>query len=290
MLNEYRHRFDIKRRELVRVPITELITANDLLLKDLTGQLEQSLKISDVVGGESFSQFKENVSQLSTLLGKNIHKLKRWSDLNRHILFGTYGDISDILVHDWPTVRAGLRSSLYGEKEPIPVGVDDLAELVHDKPRGIVATKLNWERLVDEEFERLIFAIISSEPSYENLEWLTKTNAPDSGRDLSAYRVHSDPISGSHRVRLIIQCKHWQSKSVRPSDIATLREQLSTWEPPRVDVCVVATSGRFTTEAIRIIEQQNQSDRALRIEMWADSHLERILASKPHIIATFELR
>jgi len=61
-------------------------------------------------------------------------------------------------------------------------------------------------------------------------------------------------------------------------------------EPPRVEVCVIATSGRFTTDAVGLIESHNQSDTSLRIEMWPESHLERLLASRPWIIAEFDLR
>lgn len=155
---------------------------------------------------------------------------------------------------------------------------------------GPVATKLLWENLTDVDFERLIFALISSEQGYENPEWLMKTNAPDRGRDLSVYRVHTDALGGTIRQRVIIQCKHWLTKSVGSSEIAMLREQMKLWEPPRVDVHVIATSGRFTSDAVTIIERQNHSDSALRIEMWTESHLERLLASRPAIIAEFSLR
>ncbi len=65
---------------------------------------------------------------------------------------------------------------------------------------------------------------------------------------------------------------------------------MKLWEPPRVDVHVIATSGRFTSDAVAMIEKHNHSDTALRIEMWTDSHLERLLAARPAIIAEFALR
>jgi hypothetical protein len=132
--------------------------------------------------------------------------------------------------------------------------------------------------------------LISSETGYENPQWLMKTNAPDKGRDLSVYRVINDSLGGTIRHRVIIQCKHWLSKSIGPSDVATLKEQMKLWEPPRVDVHVIATSGRFTTDAVSIIEKHNQSDNALRIEMWPESHLEMLLASRPAIIGQYNLR
>ena len=290
LLREYRYRFNQKRRELIRDALTELIDAIDANLRNLSKLLEAETVSNDLVTDDQFDELKQNVAQIDTLLGSSVAKPARWSDLHRHMHFGMLGDLHDIVKHDWPSVKAGLRKSLYGEREPVPVEIEDLGVLVSTRPRGPVATKLKWASLTDEEFERLLFALISSEKGYENPEWLMKTNAPDRGRDLSVFRIYTDPLGGTVRHRVIIQCKHWQSKSVGPTEIATLKEQMKLWEPPRVDVHVVATSGRFTSDAVAIIEKHNHSDSSLRIEMWPESHLERLLASRPAIIAEFELR
>ncbi|MBB4373574.1 hypothetical protein GGD63_006397 [Bradyrhizobium sp. cir1] len=174
--------------------------------------------------------------------------------------------------------------------DPIPVNVGDLGELIASKPSGPIPTKLNWAKLTEEESERLIFSLIAGEPGYENPEWLTQTRAADKGRDLSVTRVAKDGLSGHLRARVIIQCKHWLERSISPTDVALLKEQMALWEPPRVDVLIIATSGRFTTDAVVAIEKQGQSDRALRIEMWPESHLEMLLAARPALIAEFELR
>ena len=44
-------------------------------------------------------------------------------------------------------------------------------------------------------------------------------NAPDRGRDISCERVIFDTLSGTRNQRVIIQAKHWLSKSVRVSDV-----------------------------------------------------------------------
>ena len=80
-------------------------------------------------------------------------------------------DLHDIILHDWPSVKAGLRKSHYGETEPLPVEVDDIGTLVRKKPRGPVTTKLRWDDLTAEDFERLIFTLLSSEAGYENPQW-----------------------------------------------------------------------------------------------------------------------
>ena len=65
---------------------------------------------------------------------------------------------------------------------------------------------------------------------------------------------------------------------------------MSLWGEPRVDVLIIATSGRFTADAVQWTEEYNASDRALRIELWPESHFERLLASRPALIAEFDLR
>ncbi|AXC12028.1 hypothetical protein ACPOL_2715 [Acidisarcina polymorpha] len=48
---------------------------------------------------------------------------------------------------------------------------------------------------------------------------------------------------------------------------------MELWQPPRVDDLIIATTWRFTVDAISLVEQHNQADRALHIHMWSDSHL-----------------
>jgi hypothetical protein len=280
-LREYRFKFNKKRLALIQDVLSELI---DLVDTDI-----RNLKFNP--NSDSFwDALRDHVNQIDTLLGSSVKRPQRWSDLRRHLHFGSLGDFQDIKQIDWPNVKAGLRKSLYEVNDPIIVKVKDLSDLVASRPHGPVATKLKWEGLPPDKFERLIFALISAESGYENPEWLMHTNAPDRGRDLSVTRVVVDPLAGTIRSRVIIQCKHWLSRSVALDDVTTLIGQMKLWEPPRVDIHVIATSGRFTSDAVAYIERNNQSDTALRIEMWPESHLERLLAARPSLIAEFRLR
>jgi Restriction endonuclease len=206
-----------------------------------------------------------------------------------------------VRLRDWlldhPSIDPGVRfdpnappPSFDFPKGPASAHQKQLSELQEATSRGLFAAKLPWVRLDATEFERLIFSLVSAEPGYENPLWLMQTNAPDRGRDLSVERIMVDPLGGTRRCRVIIQCKHWQHRSISTSDIATLKEQMSLWEPPRVDVHIIATSGRFTSDAVAAIERHNQSDTALRIEMWPDSHIERLVAARPALRAAFGLK
>jgi hypothetical protein len=290
-LRQYRLQLHSKRRELVRDRIISVSDEVDHLLSALS--LVSSGKETNahmaMLADSEWPLLKERVAELNTLIGQG-ERPSGWSDLQRHLHFGMVTDLHDIHERDWPSVKAGLRLNLYADNEPVPIDVADLGEIVASRPKGHVPTKLNWATLSDEEFERLMFALISDSPGYENPEWLQQTRAADRGRDLSVFYVERDPLSGVRRFRVIIQCKHWLSRSVSGTDVSVTRDQMVHWQPPRIDRLVFATTGRFTADAISLVEANNQSDRALTIEMWPDSHLERLLAARPHLIGQFKLR
>jgi len=288
VLREYRFRLKAKRRELVRSRMLILIDHVDELLRTLGTSSERESRNRQ--GSEpTLSRLREAVGELDTLLGSN-PRPPRWNDLRRHLHFGMVGDLIDVEKLDWPAVKPSLVSDLYDQDDPLPVAVSDLAEVVAARPQGSVTTQLDWAILSDEAFERLIFVLIAHTDGYENPEWLQQTHAPDRGRDLSVTKVDQDALAGIQRQRVIIQCRHWQSRSVGVADISEVMSQMELWQPPRVDRLVFATTGRFTADAVRFVEQHNQGDSALQINLWPDSHLERLLASRPHLVAQFGLR
>jgi len=155
-------------------------------------------------------------------------------------------------------------------------------------PAGARVSPLRWQKLADAGFERLIFDLVSSARGYENAQWLTHTNAADRGRDISVDRLSIDSLSGTRRFRVIVQCRH--KKCVGVGEVSQLKEQMALWEPPRVDELIIATSGRFSTDAVQWIEKQNESNHSLRIIMWPDSHLEKLLAQRPYLLDSSNLR
>lgn len=289
-LAEYRYRLNKKRRPLIRTALSSVIAETDEILNALRSQYEPETEISRTVEAPEWDVLRDGFKQIDVLLGSSIQRPVRWNDLKRHLYFGKVGDLLDILRLDWPDVKSGISKQLYDDDEPLPVEVEDLGTLAASHPGGTVTTKLSWKRLSAEDFERLVFALISSTKGYENPAWLMHTNAPDRGRDLSVMRAIIDPLTGVMRSRIIIQCKHWISRSISGSDVSEVKDQMVHWEPPKVDVLIIATSGRFTSDAVDLIDKHNSADRALRIEMWPESHLEQLLASRPALIAQFRLR
>ncbi len=152
-----------------------------------------------------------------------------------------------------------------------------------------MSTGLNWSVLDAEGFERLLHNVLATTDGYENAELLMATNAPDRGRDLSVNRHTADQLAGSRFARIMIQCKHYLSRSVSVSEASDAVAKCETWTAPPFDELAIATSGHFTADAVTWIEARNQSNR-LQVEMWPRSRLEMILADRAALVEEFKLR
>jgi hypothetical protein len=284
---DYRFQMSRQRAVLVRNRTRELVGDIDLMLPDLAKRTERN---GDRVVDPAWDQFRQSFDEIVRLIGASIVKKAEWYDLSRHIHFGQGGDLHDIAETDWPSVREDIEAAMYDELEPLPVQLADLADLASAKPAGSVQTKLSWQTLAADEFERLIFNIFRETSGYENPRWLMHTNAPDRGRDLSVDRIITDPLSGTTRQRVIVQCKHWLSKSLKPTDISDAIVPMEFWDSPPVDALIIATSGRFTADAVEWAEKHNANGRRPTVDLWAESHLESLLAERSHLVAEFRLR
>ena len=87
--------------------------------------------------------------------------------------------------------------------------------------------------------------------------------------------------------RVIVQAKHWLSRSVGATAVADTVAQVKLWEPPVVRGLIIATSGRFS--AVAWAEGHNDVGTAPYIDLWPDSKLETLLAQKPHLAAAHGL-
>lgn len=285
-LAEYRFRLERARRSLVRGRVMEVVSLVDQVLRDV---------VADGGLGEwraesRWGELSDLVSELNRLVGSMVPGRARWEPLERHLHFGQSNDLSDIVTMDWPSVRGEVETSLYDDTEPLPIEVDDLGDLARAQPTGPVRARLEWPNLSPERFESLIFDLIRQSEGYENVNWLMPTSAPDRGRDVEAYRVFADPLSGTRRDRIIVQCKHWPTRSVGRSELIQVVESVKLWEPPLVATVVVATTGRFSQDAVALAEKRSLERSVPGVELWPDSHLEALLARRPSLVAGYKLR
>ena len=137
---------------------------------------------------------------------------------------------------------------------------------------------IDWAGVTDDEFERRIFSLVRSAEGYSSVAWLTHTRAPDRGRDMTAVKTVVDSLGSVRHLNVVIQCKHWRSRSVSLSDVSSLISQM-VLAPNTVDELIIATSGWFTNDAVEFVEKRNAGRSMPRVEMWPCSHLEYLLSN-----------
>jgi hypothetical protein len=71
---------------------------------------------------------------------------------------------------------------LYGSSLAIPIPDIDLGEAAGGLLTGTATVGLAWSKLDDDGFERLLHDLLRDISDYDNVQWLTKTRAPDRGR------------------------------------------------------------------------------------------------------------
>ncbi len=296
-LAKYRHLLDRARRRVIAARLTELterITAAVAAVVEGLPAPEEWLEAHSPnrqrVDTPRNDEIQEHLAETERLLGQTVERTGRWSEMRRHLNFGQIGDWHDIAYYDWPSVLADIDAAKVGESDPIPVPDIDLGRIGQADLTGQATTALSWPVLTPEDFERLLFDILRDLEGYQNVEWLTQTNAPDRGRDLSLQRVTHDSAGTVRTERVIVQAKHYTSRSVSPREIHDSLTALPLWEPPRINLLIIATSGRFTSDAVALAEKHNEDGNRPYIELWPDSRLEMLLAQRPKLVITHRLR
>ncbi len=296
-LAKYRHLLDRARRKVIASRLTELSD----YVTDLVGQVVAGIPSLDEwmdlppgprerIETPQVSEIENCLTEIERLLGQTVERTGRWSELHRHLRFGEIHDWHDIATLDWPSVQLDIEAAKIGEVDPVPVPDVDLGEIGKTELTGHATTALNWAALNPEGFERLLFDVLHDLDGYQNVEWLMNTNAPDRGRDISLERVVADSSGTVRTERVIVQAKHYTSKSVSPMDIQSSLASLSTWEPPVIRFLIIATSSTFSADAVLIMDKHNDSGKQPQIERWPASKLEMLLSQRPKFAITHGLR
>jgi hypothetical protein len=287
-LAEYRYRLSRARRRVIRDRLQELTSEVDNLLPQMLVDVARN---QDRLADPRVTRVVDAITEIERLMGDTATRRGRWSDLHRHIRLGQGQDWYDIAELDWPSVKQDIEAAGLSESDPLPVpeGVD-LGQLAASKPEGQASTAINWAVLDAKGFEDLLYDLARALPGYQNVQLLMKTNAADRGRDISAERVIPDGAGGVRTERVIIQAKHWLTKSVPPEEISNTLTRIVLWEPPVIRGLIVATSGHFSPDAVAWTEKHNNDGHRPLIDLWPENKLNTLLSERPYLVAEYGLR
>lgn len=289
-LAEYAYRLGRARRRAVRERLEVLTGRVGVLLGDIKDHVDRAaLDRSARLETRETQEVAKAVDEIERLIGDSSERTGRWGDLHRHLRFSEPHDWDDIRSLDWPSVLEDIEAAGFADTDPLAIDIDDLGAAASGDISGKATSALNWDAVSDAAFERVLFDLLQAFPAHHNVKWLTKTNAPDRGRDLSFDRSIETPTGEVRTESVMVQAKHWRSKSVPPDELAKVVAQAETW-PSAFHVVIVATSGRFTTDAVTWAEKRAKSGSRPDVELWCDADLERLLARHPSIAAAHGLR
>ncbi len=287
-LAEYRYRLNRARRRAARERLQQLTAVIDTALPRMVEKVPRTS--SERLEGDEVEEVTAAVREIERLIGNTAQRRGRWGDLHRHLSFGQGCDWHDIHESDWPSVRSDVQGAALSDIDPLPVPAIDLGQASDGHLTGTATIALSWDRLDDDGFERLLYDLLRDFPEHHNVQWLMQTRAADRGRDLSLDRVLHDSTGSVRSERVIVQAKHWLKKSVGPVEVAATVAAIKLWQPPVVRGLVIATSGRFSADAVAWAEQHNNDGAAPFIELWPESKLETLLTQKPYLAAAYSLR
>ncbi len=242
------------------------------------------------MAGPTVEQITSAVAEIERLVGDATQRLGRWSDLYRHMRFSQGHDWHDIAEFDWPSVRADIDAAAFADTDPLPIPDIDLGHAASGQLTGQATSALAWDKLTPEGFERLLFDLLRHIPEYQNVQWLSHTKAPDRGRDLSLDRTLNDSTGSSRNERVIVQAKHWLKTTVNVRAVSETVAEMKLWGPPVVRGLIIATSGRFSSDAMKWVEDHNERGDLPYIEMWPENRLQVLLARNPGLAVAHGLR
>lgn len=284
----YRHKLLRARQLLVRQRAQELVSTIDNAVTSVP--TAPDLWLDEDATMRMITTVREAFDEIERLLGDGLHGGPRRGDLRRHLHFGKPGDARDIAVSDWPALRPHIEHVLYGDEDPVPVEVEDLAALVTETSPSRVSSRIHWDRLDADGFERLLARLLEQDGSYTDINRPMHVNAPDGGRDIEAFHVVANELLGDRRERVIVQAKHWPKKGISNDEIADLvNAKLPLWEGEPIKGLIIATTGTFTQDAVKWVERHNGKAERPWIKLWAGPDLEAILRKRPAVLAEFGL-
>jgi hypothetical protein len=283
----YRQKIARARQRLVRTRSEELVRTIDELLVPVPVDVDQELPEAQAT--PILSEIGQAVDELERLLGDALSGGPRQADLHRHLRFAEPHDLRDIAILDWPAFRPHIEQALYSDEDPVPVGVEDLADLASVASSRVSAT-IHWDRIDADGFERLLVRLLEQSGTYVRISRLMNVNAADAGRDIEAYRRVGDGLISERQERVFVQAKHWPKRGVGGSEIAGLvNAKLPLWEGEPVRGLIVATTGSFTQDAVRWVDDHNRAAKRPDIMLWSLNELEILMRKWPALVAEFGL-
>ena len=141
--------------------------------------------------------------------------------------------------------------------------------------------EFEWSKLTDQDFVNLCFDIFKSLPRIVKANITEGTS--DLGQDIKAIEAIPS-LTGEIKHKCTIQCKHYPSRKVAPSDIEKL---LNSYSQLKFDVFCLMTSNLLFPSCRRMLEAWNSPKFPFKVVIWDVKKIEDYVRNKPEIYARY---
>lgn len=140
-------------------------------------------------------------------------------------------------------------------------------------------TSLDWSKLKPGQFEELCADVLDS---FDSISDCVLTGATgDEGRDIKA-KEEIETITGVELRNWCVQCKHFPSRAIGRRDIEDLNTLYTRF---RFDVYCIMTSGTFSPNAIRLLDEYEKQ--GYKIRQMDRRFLEKRIKKFPNLLKKF---
>ncbi len=141
--------------------------------------------------------------------------------------------------------------------------------------------EFEWTKLTDQDFVGLCFDIFKSLPRIVEVEITDGTG--DLGQDIKAIEAVPS-LTGETKRKCTIQCKHFPSRKVAPSDIEKI---LNSYSQLKFDVFCLMTSNLLFPSCRRMLDAWNSPRFPFEVVTWDVKKIEDYVRDKPRIYARY---
>lgn len=157
------------------------------------------------------------------------------------------------------------------------LGKDDGIVLIDTK-----RMEFDWSKLTDKKFVELCYDIFRSFPQIMEVKITEGTS--DLGQDIEAIEVIPSLV-GEIKQKCTIQCKHFLSRKVAPSDIIQLPNAYSQL---KFDVFCLMTANYLLPSCHRMLDAWDKNtDLPFKVVIWDKKRIEDYLRNRPELYAQY---
>ena len=275
--------FSLKDNRLMSKTGRSMIFAGDVSGAFPNIHLEEFLEVDDIYIGQNHAIVKNNKN--NKMVASNSQYVKLFLQISEEYEIADIKYISDF-SHFVCVVSENLRflDVVYWDINRAISNEYELlvSQLTAMKRFATVNTCYDFSHLTEDDFEMLCFDLLYRK-GFQSVKRVGKTNAPDGGVDIIAYKEQQTLVS-IERQKFIVQCKH-SKKSLDRKDVAEISDLMTEHDAQSY---ILFCSNSFTPQAVSRLEHKKTRGN-INIDYFGEAEISFEIEKHPDLITKYKL-